>query len=400
MDEGDSRIPWKRLLFTAFLPNLLYNVGQGAIIPIVPQYTVQLGSSLAFAAFVLAMLTMGQLAGSLIGGHLATRIGERRTMQVAAAVGAAGGAVGATAATAAVLAVGCLLIGAAASALALARHSYVTTAVDPSYRGRTMSVLAGFSRIGLLLGPFCTAALISAGGPLRSAFVIMLAAAAAVGLLAIATRGELDRTSSREPSRTNVLHTLREHRAVLLTVGVGAALLQSVRAGRQILVPIWGVAIGLSATDIALVVGFSALLDVALFYSGGILMDRYGRLSVALPAFAAFGIAHLVMALLDELPDPAVWLVGMSLVMAVANGLTSGLNITMASDLADRRDPAAFLGAWRFVTDAGAAVAPLLIAAVATVSLAAASLVMAGGAVLGGGLMARFVPRFLPPRDR
>jgi len=63
MSEGDSGVPWKRLLFSAFLPNLLYNVGQGAIIPIVPQYTLQLGSSLAFAAFVLAMLTLGQLAG-------------------------------------------------------------------------------------------------------------------------------------------------------------------------------------------------------------------------------------------------------------------------------------------------------------------------------------------------
>jgi MFS family permease len=400
MQASEGGVPWRRLLPTAFVPNLVYNIGLGAVVPIAPDFTLQLGGSLAYAAFVLAMLTVGQLAGTLSAGQLVTRFGETRTMLVAGVVGTGGGVLGLTAAAPGQLAAAFFLIGLAASAFALARHSFVTMTVAGAYRGRTMSVLAGCSRIGLLLGPFCAAAILATGGSLRTTFALPVAASALVAMLVVATRSLLAVDREGEPSRARIWQTVREYRGVLLTVGSGAALLQMVRTSRQVLIPIWGVTIGLSASQIALVVGFSAMLDVSLFYLGGVLMDRFGRLVVALPAFAAFGLAHLVMAMLGDLPDAAWWLTAVSLLLGAANGLTSGVNITMASDLADQQNPAAFLSAWRFVADTGPALAPLLIAATATVSLVLSTLLMAGAAAVGGCLMARYVPRYLPPADR
>jgi hypothetical protein len=85
--------------------------------------------------------------------------------------------------------------------------------------------------------------------------------------------------------------------------------------------------------------------------------------------------------------------------MAVGNGITSGVVAAMGSDLADQRAPAAFLSAWRSITDLGPAAAPFVISGVtAAASLAAASGVMGGVAVVGAVLLLRYVPRYLPKR--
>ena len=69
-----------------------------------------------------------------------------------------------------------------------------------------------------------------------------------------------------------------------------------------------------------------------------------------------------------------------------------------SADLADPRNPAPFLGAWRLTTDAGGAVAPLLISlliSVASISWAAVGLVAT--CALGAGMLLRWLPR--KPRD-
>ncbi|MDP3209536.1 MAG: MFS transporter, partial [Rhodoglobus sp.] len=85
----------------------------------------------------------------------------------------------------------------------------------------------------------------------------------------------------------------------------------------------------------------------------------------------------------------------------VANGLGSGILMTIGSDLADRSNPAPFLGAWRFTSGVGGAGAPLLIAgiiAVSSVAPAAAAMGVLG--LLGAGVLARYVPRYIPARSR
>ena len=63
--EWNTRSLFRLTGTTVLLPNLLYGVGQGAIIPIIPLFASQIGASLAAAALAAAMLTMGQLVASL-----------------------------------------------------------------------------------------------------------------------------------------------------------------------------------------------------------------------------------------------------------------------------------------------------------------------------------------------
>ena len=186
------------------------------------------------------------------------------------------------------------------------------------------------------------------------------------------------------------------HRRVLSTLGLAAASLAAVRSTRQVVLPLWGVSIGLDAQTIALVIGISGAIDFALFYASGQVMDRFGRLWAALPAMVLMGAGFIALAFTHDLPQAAMWFAMFAAVLGVGNGLSSGILLTLGADAAPESEPAPFLGSWRTLTDAGAAVAPLVVSGIAAVaSLAVATGVMGAVGLLGALAFVRWVPRFV-----
>ena len=190
------------------------------------------------------------------------------------------------------------------------------------------------------------------------------------------------------------------HRGVLARVGSGVGVLSAIRASRTVILPLWAVSIGMPAEVAAIVIGVSAAIDFALFYVSGQIMDRFGRLWGAIPGLIGLATGHLVLALTHDLPDADLWFTVVAVLFGVANGITSGVILTLGADLAPKANPAPFLGAYRTIADAGAAAAPLVVAAVTSiVSIAAASATMGVVGLIGAGLLARFVPRYVPRRS-
>lgn len=156
----------------------------------------------------------------------------------------------------------------------------------------------------------------------------------------------------------------------------------------------------LDAQTIALVVGVSGAIDFALFYASGQVMDRFGRLWAALPAMLLMGAGFVALALTHGLPQSAMWFALFAAVLGVGNGLSSGILLTLGADVAPQSDPAAFLGSWRTLTDAGGAAAPLVFSAlVAAFSLSIATAAMGAIGFVGALAFLRWVPRFVP-RER
>jgi MFS family permease len=161
--------------------------------------------------------------------------------------------------------------------------------------------------------------------------------------------------------------------------------------------PLWGVSIGLDAQTIATVVGISGALDFALFYASGQVMDRFGRLWAALPAMVLMGAGFLALSFTHDTTQAAMWFALFAAVLGVGNGLSSGILMTLGADLAPQRDPAAFLGSWRTLTDAGGAAAPLVISALAAAwSLSLATGVIGAIGILGALGFLRWIPRYVP----
>ena len=97
------------------------------------------------------------------------------------------------------------------------------------------------------------------------------------------------------------------------------------------------------------------------------------------------GAGFLALAFTHDLDSAAMWFAMFAAVLGVGNGLSSGILLTLGADVAPKSDPAPFLGSWRTLTDAGGAVAPLLVSAIA----AASSLAVATGAMGVLGLRRR-----------
>jgi MFS family permease len=113
------------------------------------------------------------------------------------------------------------------------------------------------------------------------------------------------------------------------------------------------------------------------------------------------GVGHLVLAFTHNLSSNVSWFIGTAIFLSLANGLGSGILMTIGADLADRSNPAPFLGAWRFTGNLGGAAAPLAIAGItAAASLALAAGVMGVLGLIGAGVVARYLPRYVPRAPR
>ncbi len=405
-------------------PTLLFALGEGAVIPLIPVIANRLGADVALAALVAAALVVGQLCGNIPAGWAVARFGERITMGVAGIVVLAGLTGIVFAQSLAFFTAAVFLIGFCAASFALARHSFMTTRVPLTFRARALSLLGGTFRLGMFVGPFISAGLLAIFGDETASIVffdvcqvatILLVffgpdpeKAVPVGAGSPTRRGagdSRDAEDTGEPvtgaiptvEREGVFRTMWRFRGVLARLGLAAASLSAVRSARQVVLPLWGVSLGLDAGTIAVVVGVSGAIDFALFYASGQVMDRFGRLWAALPAMVLMGAGFLALSFTHELGSAAMWYAMFAAVLGVGNGLSSGILLTLGADIAPPTEPAAFLGSWRTLTDAGGAIAPLIVSALtAAVSLSVGVGAMGVIAVLGAAGFIRWVPRYVP----
>src|ERR1700730_3806429 len=80
----------RSIAVAAFGPATLFGLAEGAMLPVIALSSVDRGASTAIAALINALLGVGSLVTNIPSGILATRIGERRSMLVAAAVAGTG----------------------------------------------------------------------------------------------------------------------------------------------------------------------------------------------------------------------------------------------------------------------------------------------------------------------
>ena len=417
MSNEELPFRWSSIALPAFLPTLLFSIGEGAIIPIIPTVATSLGAQLAIAGLIASMIMVGEVFGDIPSGWLVARIGERTAMIGAAFVAVIGLAISVFAPNPLILGIGIFLVGLATAVFALARHAFMTSFVPRRYRARALSTLGGTFRLGYFVGPFIAAGIIGVTGTTSAVFWVDVVGClgAAIVLLIVkdpsealdaaraahtATAGTRDagREFVAEESH-GLFRTIWANRGVLARLGTGAGLIGAIRASRQVILPLWAVSIGISDGNTALIIGIAGAIDFALFYASGQIMDRWGRLASALPSMIGLGIGHIVLAFSHDLPGNVVWFITVAMFLSVANGIGSGIIMTLGADLADKRNPAPFLGAWRFTGDVGSAAAPLLVSlltGVATIAIATGVMGVVG--LVGAGILWRYVPRYVPRR--
>ena len=415
MSNSGAPFQLRQAALPVYLPTLLFSAGEAAFIPIVPVIAQNVGANLATAGLVAGMLTLGIVFGDIPSGWIISRIGERMAMLWSTLIALIGGGLALAAVNPFMLGMGIFFIGLATSAFALARHAFLTTFVPFAYRARALSTLGGMFRAGAVMGPLLSAAVLAVTHTPLAAFWLMVIFTLATGAVLLfmpdpeksfgratrmrdssghsVTKGELE----AEQETNGLFSTIVQNRKVLVRLGVASALVMALRSGRTVIFPLWAVSIGINDADTALIIGLATAIDFMLFFSSGQIMDKWGRLASIVPSMLVMSSALLVLSVTHDVSANVFWFIATAFLFAVGNGIGSGILLTLASDLADKKNPAPFLGAWRFITDSGAALAPMGIAAItAALSLAVASAITGVAGIVGVIMMLMYVPRFLP----
>ena len=386
----------REIAVAAYGPTALASLGFGAVTPVLALTALHLGAETEVAAAIVGLLGLGLVAGDLPAGALTARIGERRALVLAALAEAGAFAAAGLAPTLATLAAAVFTAGLTQSVFGLARHSFLVEAVPADLRARALSTLGGVHRIGMLVGPFVGAAVVSRWG-LQAAYAVatvggLLAAALVASIRDLgAGRGRPDGVGTGiDVAPPRVLTVLLAHRRLLSTLGFGVLAVAATRSARNAIVPLWAESLGLDAAATSLVFGISGALDVLLFYPAGWVMDRWGRASVAVPSMLVLGVGLALVPTAGSFAS----LVAVACVLGVGNGIGSGILLTLGADAAPERGRAQFLSGWRLMMDVGHAIGPGLVSAVTVLaSLGAASVALGGLAWAGAGWLWRWVPR-------
>ena len=386
------------MAIAAFGPATLFGLAEGAMLPVIALSSIDRGASIAIAALINALIGIGSLATNIPSGILATRIGERKSMLVAAAVAVAGLILclinlGHSALSLVVFGAGVLLLGAASSVYTLARQSYLSEIVPPRMRARALSTLGGTLRIGLFAGPFIGAGAEELWG-LPGAYYVSLAAMA--GAAAIVYRvPDLVKADEHRAAAAEVTSwgILKRYWRIFVTLGLGVILLSAIRQTRQVVIPLWAAHIGLSPTANSIIYGIAGLIDVATFYPAGKVMDAYGRRWIAVPSAAVLGVAFIVM----PFTHAVVTLTLTAMIMGFGNGIGSGIVMTLSADVSPEIGRPTFLGLWRELSDAGQGIGPLILSGVTAIAGLITGITVSG---LVGFAAAVVMWAFIPGRPR
>ena len=364
---------------------------QGMLL-VLPLYALHISGDPAYAALVVALRGVGILLLDIPAGMIAARFGDRGVLVGGLACNAVvmlGLAIWPNPWAVAVLAV---VQGGSAAAWFLGRQSYITDASPASAWGRAIAVVAGINRGGSFFGPL-------AGGMVAewlgfgAAFAAGAALSGFAAVLSVIYVRELRPAAEPDAASIRLIgRVIVDYRGVFATAGFVGLSLQLMRAGRQLLVPLFGTLIGLDAATIGFVYSMSAILDMTLSYPAGIAMDRLGRRWTGIPCMMVF-IAGLVLL---PLAQGFVGLTAAALVLGLANGISTGIVMVMGMDLAPPGNRNQFLGVWRLIGDAGGVGGPLLTGVLA----GAASLAVASFTVAGIGAAGLIVFLFLVPETQ
>ncbi len=385
---------YRRLMLPIYAPTLVSSISLQALLVLIPLYVLEAGSGAALAALLIGLRGVGMLLLDLPVGILLVRLGDKPVLLAGLVAMTVSCLLFALSNNAWVMSAAAMLSGMGFTAWMIGRQSYISDRTVSGERGRAIAAMAGTMRLGGLVGPAVGAIVAQVFG-FRVAFVALaLCMAAATLLVSIFTRNVHPDRPSGLPHLARISNIVSAHKRVLATGGAASVGLQLMRSGRVLLIPLFGYFLGLNIAAIGLIISLSAVVDAAMFYPVGVVMDRYGRKWTGVPCLLLFALSLIMLPLAQGFYS----LLAVSLLAGFANGLGTGLLLTLGSDLAPPKARGEFLGVWRLIGDLGHAGGPLMIGVfIELATLGLAAFATAGIGLISAAVMVWLVDETLRP---
>lgn len=403
-----------------YIPSLLEFTGQAALMPVIPLLALQLGFTVPQAAALTTIFGIASFLGPIPAGRLISRVGARPALVatgsllvvanlVAFVVISSGLETGVHAGHQLTLVALLAMMAASSQVWMLGRQSYLGTALPPTMRARGMTMFGGVIRIGQVVGPLIGALVLALGHDTGVFVLYAVTAGSATVMVAIflpagELRGGRSLPRGQRPRRSQARTRLT--RAVLTRmalVGVGIAPVMISRVNRPVIVPLLGASLGLDSMWISIVFGVSAVVEILLVIPAGTLMDRYGRVAVAVPCAMLMGAGYLLLAVMAQGlagQGPTAALIALlvpSVLIALGNGLGSGIVMTLGIDVSPVHGRTRYLAWWNTLMGAGRLAAPLLVTGITLIAPVTVAGAATGALCVAGGVwLSRALPRLTP----
>lgn len=368
--------PLTRLVLPIYLPAVIYSIGTGAIFPVLALAALDVGFDDAGSSAVVGVFGAIGIVASPFLGRLISRIGDKTALAtgtVVSIVSVTGSLIslawGANVWSRVIYVVSLVLLAIGANIWSLARQAYIAETIPLAYRARGLSTLGGMVRLGNLIGPLVSTALLAIWA-LGSVFVLnIFTALLAMGLVIkyVVPNPTMDLGDSSEALAASqaqpepLPEILDDERPTptfaIFVIGVGLNALNILRANRSVIVPLWGTYLGFDPEFITATFAVTALFDTLMFIVSGSLMDKRGRMWALGPSLVVMPIGIVVMILWTT---PVGFVVGAGL-LGLGNGFGAGIVMTTGADLSPARKKANFLGIWQSIMAIGTAVGPFVV---------------------------------------
>jgi MFS family permease len=379
-------------------------LGFGSIVPVVPLYAKSFGVSKTAIGLTIAIYGLARFLMNVPTAALADRFGRRSALAAGGAVTVLGNLICALAGSYWMFLGGRFVAGAGAAMVLTGTQVILADISTRANRGRLMAIYMGVFLFAVGIGPLPGGLLaehLSLSAPFY-AYVILGSVVAMLGWLRVPETRGLRPDGSQE---TAPAVPFRQQLRVLLAQ-TGFLMISAVsfcqffaRTGALFnLIPTLGdEKLALSAGQIGFGLSMISIVGLLLAYPSGILVDRFGRKAVIVPATLLNGASLLLFALAGSY----VAFIGACAVWAVASGIASAAPGAYAADMAPPGMNAQAMGLYRMLADFGYVAGPLLLGSAADVFATEKALYGTAGLLLiAGVLFAIFAPethRAAPP---
>lgn len=356
-------------------------LGFGSIVPALALYASSFGVAQSAIGLAIAVYGLARFLIAVPAGQLADRLGRRAALATGGALSALGNALCALAPTYAEF-VGARFVAGAGAALVLTTGQIVLADIStPADRGRTMAIYQGVFVFAVGIGPLPGGLLATHWGLAAPfwAYAATSMVTAFVAWLAIPETKQArpaDDAESAPVAYGAQVRLLTRHRGFIL-VSLIAFVNAVARTGALFnIIPILARdRLTLDADRIGVGLALASVVGLVLAYPAGVMVDRYGRKIVIVPATMLSGLSLLLF-----LAAPSyAWFLAGCVAWSVAMGISGAAPAAYAADTAPGGMNAAAMSTYRMLADLGYVIGPIALGLAADLAGATAALGGTGG---------------------
>jgi DHA1 family multidrug resistance protein-like MFS transporter len=348
-------------------------LGFGAVVPVIALYARSFGVTQSAIGLAIAIYGLARFLVALPAGQLGDRLGRRTALAAGGLVTAAGNLLCAYAPSYGAF-VGARFVAGAGAALVVTSGQIVLADITtPARRGRVMAIYQGVFLFAVGIGPWPGGLLAERFG-LQAPFVVYAVTGVVVSALAWLlvpdTRGfwapaGTPAGDARLPPFAAQIRVLMGRLGFVLVslVSLVGFVNAVARTGAMFnVIPILARdRLALSTDRIGLGLALASVVGLALAYPAGMLVDRYGRKTVIVPATMMAGVSLILFVVA---PSYAWFLVG-CVAWSAAAGVSGAAPATYAADVAPAGMNAAAISGYRMLSDLGYVIGPIALGAAA-----------------------------------